>query len=116
MKLRWIFPVILLLSGCRTASIDNQSTKIEPTVAQRPTDSGPEITNPAPVSAAATSTEATSIPSESAVKTLPNLGPAPELNNEVWLNVDQPLRLSDLRGKVVLLDIVGSRNNWWEIE
>ncbi len=31
-------------------------------------------------------------------------GEAPEINSEVWLNTDQPLRLEDLRGKVVLVD------------
>lgn len=36
---------------------------------------------------------------------LPELGNAPELTNETWLNVEQPLRLKDLRGKVVLLDM-----------
>ena len=36
---------------------------------------------------------------------LPDLGPAPELNNEIWLNVDAPLRLADLRGKVIALDM-----------
>jgi hypothetical protein len=36
---------------------------------------------------------------------LPDLGEAPELNNEIWLNIDRPLRLSDLRGQVVLLDM-----------
>ena len=36
---------------------------------------------------------------------LPDLGPAPELTNETWLNVDSPLRLADLRGKVVLLEM-----------
>lgn len=36
---------------------------------------------------------------------LPDLGPAPELTNEIWLNVDAPLRLADLRGKVVALDM-----------
>jgi hypothetical protein len=36
---------------------------------------------------------------------LPDLGEAPELNNEVWLNTERPLRLSDLRGKVVLIDM-----------
>jgi hypothetical protein len=35
----------------------------------------------------------------------PDLGPAPELTNEVWLNVDAPLRLADLRGKVVAIDM-----------
>jgi thiol-disulfide isomerase/thioredoxin len=37
------------------------------------------------------------------VSDLPNLGVAPELQNEIWLNTDQPLRLADLRGQVVLL-------------
>jgi thiol-disulfide isomerase/thioredoxin len=35
----------------------------------------------------------------------PNLGPAPELTNDTWLNVDAPLRLADLRGKVVALEM-----------
>jgi hypothetical protein len=35
---------------------------------------------------------------------LPDLGPAPELTNEIWLNTPSPLRLADLQGKVVLLD------------
>ena len=38
----------------------------------------------------------------------PNLrdhGPAPELTNEIWFNTEEPLRLSELRGKVVLLDM-----------
>ena len=39
------------------------------------------------------------------VVSLPDLGPGPELRNEVWLNTDQPLRLAELRGKVVLLDM-----------
>jgi hypothetical protein len=36
---------------------------------------------------------------------LPDLGPAPELVNQVWLNTPGPLRLADLRGQVVLLDM-----------
>jgi thiol-disulfide isomerase/thioredoxin len=36
---------------------------------------------------------------------LPDLGPAPELANSVWLNTDAPLRLEDLRGKVVGLEM-----------
>ena len=49
-----------------------------------------ESENPEPVSANAS---------------LPDLGPAPELTNEVWLNVDAPLRLANLRGKVVAIDM-----------
>ena len=36
---------------------------------------------------------------------LPDLGSAPELTNDTWLNVAAPLRLADLRGKVVLIDM-----------
>ena len=36
---------------------------------------------------------------------LENYGLAPELENEVWLNTDQPLRLAELRGKVVLIEM-----------
>lgn len=35
---------------------------------------------------------------------LPDLGPAPELKNDTWLNADEPIRLTSLRGKVVLLE------------
>ncbi len=52
---------------------------------------------------AATSTESVTKSTSSA--SLPDLGPAPELTNNTWLNVDSPLRLADLRGKVVAIDM-----------
>lgn len=52
---------------------------------------------------AATGNETVPQPTSSA--SLPDLGPAPELTNESWLNVDSPLRLADLRGKVVAIDM-----------
>lgn len=36
---------------------------------------------------------------------LPDFGAAPELTSEVWLNSEQPLRIADLRGQVVLLEM-----------
>ena len=36
---------------------------------------------------------------------LVNYGPAPELTNTVWLNTVRPLRLAELRGQVVLIDM-----------
>lgn len=36
---------------------------------------------------------------------LPDLGAAPELTNTTWLNADAPLRLADLRGKVVIVEM-----------
>lgn len=43
--------------------------------------------------------------SESVRANLPDLGDAPELTNLVWLNAENPLRLADLRGRVVLLEM-----------
>jgi len=36
---------------------------------------------------------------------LQSLGPAPELENEVWINTAEPLHLADLQGKVVLVEM-----------
>lgn len=36
---------------------------------------------------------------------LPDLGLAPELTNDIWLNVEKPIHLADLRGKVILLEM-----------
>ena len=40
-----------------------------------------------------------------AAATLPDLGVAPELTNDVWLNTTEPLRLANLRGYVVLIEM-----------
>lgn len=53
--------------------------------------------------AAVTGNETVTKPNSPA--SLPDLGPAPELTNESWLNVDAPLRLADLRGKVVAIEM-----------
>jgi len=50
------------------------------------------------------STSQTTVETQPSIS-LPNLGPAPEWTNEVWLNTDQPLFLADLMGKVVLLEM-----------
>jgi thiol-disulfide isomerase/thioredoxin len=54
--------------------------------------------------AAATRNETVTNPA-SFTASLPDLGPAPELTNKIWLNVDAPLRLANLRGKVVAIDM-----------
>ena len=35
---------------------------------------------------------------------LPDLGPAPDITNEVWLNSEIPLNLEAVRGRVVLVE------------
>ena len=39
------------------------------------------------------------------ITSLSDLGLAPELTNDIWLNVDAPLRLADLRGNVVIVEM-----------
>jgi len=76
----------VLLTACSGAVVTSRETKISKTVE-------PE------------KVQSNLIQEGETLSSLPDLGEAPELDNEVWLNVDQPLRLADLRGKVVLLDM-----------
>ena len=63
---------------------------------------GGDAGGPAAVSAAPAVTPAAAA---RAAPDLPDLGPAPDFHNDVWLNTDgQTLRLADLRGKVVLVE------------
>jgi len=57
------------------------------------------------LTACATSSKPIEINMPTTSGSLPDLGLAPELTNDVWLNVDAPLRLADLRGKVVAIDM-----------
>ena len=78
---RYFFGLLtLILVGCsaQQASSSNESDAMPPTE------------------------ESTAMPK---IASLPDLGPAPELTNDTWLNVDSPLRLADLRGKVVMIDM-----------
>lgn len=49
-----------------------------------------------------TTTSSTILPRITA-SDLPDMGPAPEILNEVWLNADEPYTIAAQRGKVVLL-------------
>jgi thiol-disulfide isomerase/thioredoxin len=65
----------------------------------------PPISKPTPIGPTLPTQPASSAVAQGFHANLPDLGTAPELTNEVWLNTDRPLRLADLRGKVVLLDM-----------
>jgi len=80
MPKRYLFGLLaLILFGCAA----QQTTSSNQSDSQQPTDE----------------------PAMPKVASLPDLGPAPELTNDTWLNVDSPLRLANLRGKVVLIDM-----------
>lgn len=81
MKRSWFVILILLLSACSPAG---QTLLPDTSAAGTPSPAG-KTPSPRP--------------------TLINYGKAPELKNEVWLNTEHPLRLEDLRGKVVLLEM-----------
>jgi len=85
---RYFFGLLaLILFGCSAQQgASSNKTKVQQT-AEEPFD----ITQGEPVMPKAAS--------------LPDLGTAPELTNDTWLNVDAPLRLADLKGKVVLIDM-----------
>jgi hypothetical protein len=82
----WIWAlVVLVLTGCMNAST---SQTAQPGEGGEPTVQGKgEV----------------AVPENHPV--LDDLGLAPELENEIWLNSDGPLRLAELRGEVVLLDM-----------
>ena len=81
---RWILLVFtLLLVGCSSGIVQELEEELQAT------DDGPAVDT----------AQTGSMP------TLTNLGQAPELTNDVWLNSAEPLRLAGLRGKVVLLEM-----------
>jgi thiol-disulfide isomerase/thioredoxin len=90
--------LMLLVSGCGASGTANALSP-----------AGTETPMPTPaasVKAQAAGTPAGQGPSEEQLKllsSLKSLGPAPELSGGAWLN-SEPLKLSDLRGKVVLVE------------
>ncbi len=86
-----------VLAGCSAAVAG------EPAPEAQDPPPGPE-TMPGNEKAAA-APEGAALPTPLLLVQLEDFGPAPELTNEVWLNTGQPLRLADLRGQVVLLDM-----------
>jgi hypothetical protein len=87
------FPAILVTLGlvllaCSTPSTDSNSSP------------GADLTP----GAGPTQAQPTRVPPSPPPPSLPDLGPAPDFTNEVWINTDRPLTLDQLRGKVVLVE------------
>jgi hypothetical protein len=112
----------LMLAACGAATPDPPatatSTQPHTQTASRPptttaTDLPPILSPTVAELATATATAAsptdTPAPTATATRAAPpapttDYGPAPEIDTEVWLNTDAPIRLADLRGKVALIE------------
>ena len=106
--------VVLAVAGCAavTPEVQSQTESTLPT----PTSTIPseEVEKPVVLATATDLPDPTVTPTPSPTQTpttqprakvvANDYGAAPEINTEVWLNTDQPLRLEDLRGQVVLVD------------
>lgn len=117
MRTRWLYSLFLfglLLAACVSAEpegvgISAETTPFdpEPTDVPQPT---PTLISAEEVAVVATDTpEPTNEPeptemASSPAAHLPILGTAPNITNETWLNVDEPLTLEGLQGKVVLVE------------
>lgn len=106
MRILMVTLCFVLLAGC-TATPNNlrEPSETVPPTEQLPIEvektMTPNATPPQDTTIQKTPTE-TPTPFRADLK---DYGPAPELTNEVWLNTDQTLRLAELRGKVVLLEM-----------
>jgi len=84
---RYLFGLLaLILFGCSSRGTSSPKSDI-----QQPAEEPSDMTQSEPL-----------MPK---VASLPDLGPAPELTNDTWLNVDSPLRIADLQGKVVIVEM-----------
>jgi hypothetical protein len=96
MKSFWFACLALLLAACSPLAVEVTPDNKAPDPTDPPIQATSPVLPTSPIQAA---------PTQTIRADLDDLGPAPELGNQVWLNTDQPLRLADLRGKVVLLDM-----------
>ena len=98
-KTRGIAAVLamMVVTACTAVSPSLEQSTGKPTV--QPTIQLTKEVFPPPT------TEAVVQPEEQPVMAdLPDLGEAPEIENEVWVNADAPVTLAASRGKVVLVE------------
>lgn len=85
-RIRWVLGVLILAGviGIACGSSGTALTEVEPTAGVTILDSG-------------------TVPPLPTKEILPDMGSAPDILNEVWLN-SEPMTLSGLQGKVVLVE------------
>lgn len=107
-----VIGVLLLLGGCGVAvpGNENESATVQPAMeleSLRPESEALPKSGAVKEEVITDPTQSTKAgPTEAQLRILaelPDNGPAPELLNKVWLN-SEPLRLTDLRGQVVIVE------------
>ena len=84
--------LILLLAACSTSEPDDMAEA--PAQATEVVEQSGEVEE----------TPVLPTPTEVAMPELPDLGAAPEIVNQTWLNTDEPVTIASQRGKVILLE------------
>lgn len=102
MRILILVILAMLASGC--AVLENNPALLNPVETQQTPENTPEITVE---TIEVVPTQTAPLPTATQVNksSLEDFGPAPEIKNDIWLNVEGPLRLAELDGKVVLLDM-----------
>jgi len=102
--MRILIPVLLamLASGC--VVLENNPALLNPVETQQAPENTLEITVRT-IDVVPTQTALLPTATQVNKSSLEDYGPAPEIKNDIWLNVEGPLRLADLGGKVVLLEM-----------
>jgi hypothetical protein len=90
------FALGLLLPACASDDEPHIAADRPPTHSPQP----PVASNQLPT----TSPQPPTASAQPPAPALPDLGLAPEITDELWLNTDRPLPLASLRGKVVLVE------------
>ncbi len=104
----WFFTV-LIMAACRAevqpeAALSDVEDGVEATaVVPTMPHSDPTIASETQAPPATPTLIPTEIPPTKVVVDLPDLGPAPEITNQVWLNTDEPVTLASVQGKKAVL-------------
>ncbi len=101
MKYLFVWLCLILLVGCSYKSANMKDFPESDSIQEEATMKKDSMSTAMPIS----EYDSTEVTPTSPRADLGDYGAAPELTNEVWLNTDQSLRLADLRGKVVLLEM-----------
>lgn len=94
----------IILTACAPTTTETSRVDVPPTSENNPVDEEIDVvTEEVTATSTTLSTDISPTPTE-AIMQLPDLGEAPEIVNQTWLNADEPVTIASQRGKVILLE------------